>query len=178
MEKEYKILAKEKAQIKEELMQEKNKPTERTQEVDIFQAEVSIVNTQLIRNQSATDEQIKNWATKYTTMAKNIDNIIDLSHAYGIDPTYIAALVALETGYMEKGAALSHNNVSGIKNGADYQYYETFYDSIKDTVRLTALYTTYDPPLDTVEKISSVWSESSTKAQKTLEIMLEIQKTE
>lgn len=148
------------------------------QREEIFQANLQTINTQPIRNSSATDDQIRAWASKFPTLSTEIENIINLSHQYGIDPVYITALIALETGHMEKGSAITHNNVSGIKNGSDYAHYATFYDSIKDTIRLTALYTTYEIPLDTVEKISQRWSESPEKAQKTLQIMLEIQSYE
>lgn len=144
---------------------------------EVFEAELQKINEQSIRYQSATDEQIYGWCAQFPKLNQYAPYILETSKAYDIDPVYIFALVALESGHLEKGSGLSHNNVSGIKAGNEYKYYNTYEESILDTIRLTSSYasTLFEEPLNTVEKISSKWSESTTKADLTNQIMREIQ---
>lgn len=96
----------------------------------------------------------------------------ELSVNYGIDPSFVLATWAWETGWGSSDLWLHNNNPAGITCGADYCTYETQQQGLQAMFQLMRYYVN-ELDRNTVTSVRDLWSESD-DAECIVKIMEEI----
>lgn len=89
-----------------------------------------------------THDQIERAMTRFENVNDELfEEIISLSEFYGIDPGFVLATFALETGWGKSIAWTENNNPAGIKVNGEYVKYQSKLEGMHSLFRLTYHYT-------------------------------------
>lgn len=110
-----------------------------------------------------THDQVEQALAKFSNIDESmLEEILSLSEFYSIDPGFILATFALETGWGNSRVWLENNNPGGIMNGNEYAAYSSQMEGMHAMVKLIYHYTIgYIPwvgELISVQEIRNTWS--------------------